>query len=258
MKKLFYYAFLSFLLAFILTCSQSNESLSPTQRSISVSEQSLYESSNNLTACTEAADQAILLAHDYQKAVKDLIKADKENNSGELAIALDQASTTFIALQVVHSEMLTGCGQQQGIDPDQYEPNNNWPEAFFLGALHVGTPLNIQGNFHDLGFDLYDWFRVFVIDPYTPTVQENFKLYITLSSIPQSSNYDLFLNSFEIPEILLASSENFGNSDETIEYIWPGQGENVDDSQNFYIEVRHISGPATADLYDLTINFSEL
>jgi len=165
----------------------------------------------------------------------------------------------FLITLVILLIALTTCILQTKAEPDQYEPNNSFAEAFDLGSLGNDNLVNLQANFHDLKQDQYDWFRVFVEDSSTSNslgVEEIFELNVQLSAVPDGNNYDLFLYSDEKPSVVLTSSINGGNQNEAINYAWTGKV-GGDDSRKFYIEIRYISGPATENHYTLEINFKK-
>ncbi|KYK22051.1 hypothetical protein AYK24_02680 [Thermoplasmatales archaeon SG8-52-4] len=256
MKKLSKLGWFLVVLVFIMGCSQIEDSESSNKLLLNASEQSVSESTNKSNACTEAADITWSRALEYRKAVNEVRRSGKEPGSEDLTVALNRASALFGTLEGAHNQMINGCSQQPGVDPDQYEPNDTWFDAYFIGAIIDGEVKIVQANFHNPEIDQNYWYRILTSDP--PEVvngQESFDLSIELTNIPAGSNYDLFL--YINPPVPIASSTQTGNSDEIITYTWNGTAGGISDDEIFYIEVRHLSGEATAELYTLTITFTQ-
>ena len=158
----------------------------------------------------------------------------------------------YLPILLVPLLLLTACKFQSKLDPDQYEPNNSYEDAYNLGPVENGSFLNVQANFHDRNQDSSDWYKIFVVDSSTFADE----LIVQLSAIPDGSNYDIFLYSDENPPALITLSANNGNSNETINYTWTDVL-GSDDSKNYYIEVRCTNGAATEEYYTLRTTLGE-
>ena len=154
------------------------------------------------------------------------------------------------------------------IPEDAYEPNNSLVRPKDLmkpfgpfDVLGEGEPLSIVANFHE--GDTQDWYRVKfredVVDPGACDPVLDSELYdfiVDLTNIPLGSNYDLELySSGGGPPTLLGSSTNGDNAAEKVTARVLGFCEDPTDFE-FLIKVIQQSGPATADLYSLSMILS--
>jgi len=148
------------------------------------------------------------------------------------------------------------------VDGDAYEPNPSLEEAYFLGDLdeeNVGTP-RISSFQATIGLtDQNEWdtdFFYFSVDDDFVIGDDDFYLNITLSSIPENADYNLYLywddpedNYFEGIQ-LVGWSEMAGSSDEFIQV----KGDSgPDNGGKYYIEVRSVSWYSCSQPYVLTI-----
>jgi hypothetical protein len=256
MKKSAYEQLTLAVLVSIVGCTQTKNPEFPNQLLLNSGENSFSASSAISTDCSKSADIVWSLAGEYRKAVNEVRRFGKEPGSGDLAAALDKASEVFNALQEIHYQMVNVCRQQPGFDPDQYEPNNVWEEAYYLGIINDGETVIARASFHNPVIDQHDWYRISTVDPSGGlNFLENFELTVQLANIPSGSNYDLFLYDYP-PSTPVAFSTQTGNNDEIMSYSYDGAA-GTDDSRIFLIEARLLSGEATAEQYTLTATFAE-
>jgi uncharacterized protein YjdB len=184
------------------------------------------------------------------------------------ALAEGQATITASSEDVDGTAEVSVSNPEPAFPPDQYEgaTGNNTPgDATFLGsvfgAIEDGETESIQANFHDPRTDADDWYRVQAVQR-LPAVcnEENFEEFnftVDLTDIPAETNYDLEVYSGFDPIQLLGSSSSSGNTDERVIAPLEGNCSTRPEVFQVFVRVRHVSGPATAELYTLSMTFDQ-
>jgi hypothetical protein len=136
--------------------------------------------------------------------------------------------------------------------PDEYEANNHYSLASSLGQIDLDDPLSIQANVYP-GTDADDWYHVTASETSGVCVDgsESFEFTVTLTDIPEGSDYnlELYLN----PIYFLAWAPKSGNLDETVTWGFSGTC-GTQHSREFLIRVNPRSGPPGGDPSPYTLS----
>jgi hypothetical protein len=137
------------------------------------------------------------------------------------------------------------------ITADEYEPNDTFFDAYDLGVTTHDEPgYSRLANFHDPSTDQHDWYRIGAIDPGGSEL--SFSVVIEVRP-PAGNDYDLYIHDDTDDTTPLYESVTRGDGLENVVICW-GHPLELDLSRWFRIEVRHFSGPATSDTYELYIS----
>jgi hypothetical protein len=126
--------------------------------------------------------------------------------------------------------------------PDQYEPNNLPGDAWDLSQIDQDQEFSIFANFHDPATDRNDWYHLTVNEGSSVCVggSEDFEFTVSLSDIPEGSDYTLELYSWN-PFAFLDWDPQSGNVTETVTVGREGTC-GTQDTWEFRIRVRHNYG----------------
>lgn len=179
------------------------------------------------------------------------------------AVAAGDATITATSEGVDGEATVTVTDGAPVVTKDKYEFNDDQGAATRLfdefGVLEEDQLLEIQANFHE--GDDEDWYWVkateAIVDPGACDPGKGYEVFnfiVDLTGIPEGSNYDLAL--WRKPPIgrptPLGSSAKADHADENITREIGGSCEAPTDWE-FFVHVIHKSGPATADLYSLSM-----
>jgi len=131
------------------------------------------------------------------------------------------------------------------IDEDEYEPNDILEEAFYLGDVNGKDSVVTVVLYATMpSSDGSDFWKLSVVDD-TAIGFDEFFLEVTLTDIPEGSNFDLYLY-WDDPDDdpnqgaqLIQESFNSGNQDEN---VYERGDSGPDNGGNYWIEVRPVSG----------------
>ena len=137
-------------------------------------------------------------------------------------------------------------------DPDIYEENNTFDNAFSLGSVTEEVK-SFTGRISEEGdMDFYELTAAEGTHIGIPYASQYFRITVTLS-LPADKDYDLYIYN-ESGSVLGQSAER-GNDEEIVVLDWEGAF-GADDSKLFGIEVRPYSGDFSCDDYTLTVTMS--
>jgi uncharacterized protein YjdB len=174
------------------------------------------------------------------------------------AVAAGDATIT-VTSEGVEGEATVSVTDASGSDGDVYEPNNSSETAADLGTINEARPLLIQANFHDPDTDQDDWYWIEAqqgtqtqCNPVSD--MEDFRFRVSLTGIPVESDYDLYLYADNNPNSPLEESRLGSNLPDAVSRDLAGDC-GASDRFGFWVRVQHYEGPATTDLYTLSMTF---
>jgi uncharacterized protein YjdB len=180
-------------------------------------------------------------------------------DDGLVTAMAEGGATITVTSEGVETEATVSVTAAPGSAGDVYEPNNSSATAADLGTIIEGRTLSIQANFHDPGADQDDWYWIEAqqgtLNQCNPVSgMEDFRLRVSLTGIPVGSDYDLYLYAENNANSPLEESIRGSNLPEAVSRDLAGDCA-ASDRFGFWVRVQHYEGPATTDLYTLSMTF---